>query len=363
MKLIWNSLGVAALVVAAQLGVAQALGIIHWNASFEAGDPGWKSLLTWVAFIYATAVLGGAAVGRNAVRRPGKPEGTGVRVTAALCAAVGAGVAVTLVWLSARDLHPPVHVYPNLVVVTTSGAGIVAGLIVAVAALSAPPVAGSVRALVAWTWLVAIGCAAAGLATHRPFTPPRLAVIDAPSIVPEAWWSGPNLMIGVSAVLGFVVAAVARWGGAHRFGVAVSGLVGPLVVAAAYLIAGRDGGGSQHVEPFLAALIGSGAGLCASVLVAAVPGRHEPAGPDRGPSAAKTPPFLSSPPVPPVPERALVGEIVDERAPVTGALAGSVPGPALAGAVPGPGLAGTPDRFTEEEYSSWIRDLGPRQRA
>ena len=65
---------------------------------------------------------------------------------------------------------------------------------------------------------------------------------------------------------------MARAYGAGRFGVALSGLGGPAVVAGAYLVAGPDGGAAQY-EPYLASLIATGAGLIASVLVA-MPGRR-----------------------------------------------------------------------------------------
>ncbi len=273
LKLILNSLGAAAIAAAAQLGIAEALGIIRWNGKFASGgSTSWSALLTWIVFIYAVSVLGGAAVGKRAVRRPGRPEGAAARVTATLAAALGTGGAITLAWLPAHDAKLFVNVHPELVVAVAAAAGVLAGLVLSLVALFVPPVAGGVRASVAWIWLVAIGSAVAGIVTHRPYRAPRLAVVDAPSLVPVTWWSGPNLMIAVAAVLGFTVAGVARWGGAHRFGVALSGLAGPAVVAGAYLIAGA---GDSGVNPMQAPLYAAGAGLVASTLIA-LPGRREP---------------------------------------------------------------------------------------
>ena len=275
-KLIWNSLGVAAVAAAAQLAIAQALGIIRWDANYPSGDSaGWSALLTWIAFIYAVAVLGGAAVGRRAVRRPTKPDGVAARITAALAAGVGASVAVSLAWLPAVAAKPPVSVHPELLVAMTAGTAIAAGITLTLVALSVPPIAGGVRAAVAWVWLVAIGSAVAGYVTHRPYPPPRLAVIDAPSIIPATVWSGPYAMVGAAAVLGIGVAAVARWGGAKRFGTAISGFAGPAVVASAYLIAG-DGDSAGQLDPYRASSIAVGAGLIASVLVTVPAPRRRP---------------------------------------------------------------------------------------
>jgi hypothetical protein len=193
-------------------------------------------------------------------------------------------MAAALAWVPARGARPPVSVDPELVVGLTAGAGIVVGAVVSLAAVSAAPVAGGIRAAVTWVWLVAVGSAAAGLLTERPAEAPRLGVLDAPSLVPPGqWWSGPSLMIAIAGVLGVVVAAFARWGGAPRLGISLSGVAGPAVIAAAYLIAG-PGASAEQVEPYRAALLAVAAGLSAAVLVA-LPGRRGGTGPAAGPTA------------------------------------------------------------------------------
>jgi hypothetical protein len=82
-------------------------------------------------------------------------------------------------------------------------------------------------------------------------------------------------MIAAAAALGIGVAAVARWGGARRLDIAISGSAGPAVVAAAYLIAGA-GGGPAQLEPYRAALIAVGVGLVASFVVAIPAPRQRP---------------------------------------------------------------------------------------
>jgi hypothetical protein len=281
----WTAAAVAAVAAAAQLGVASVLGIIRWNgadgprstagtgaATAPLGAADWSVLLTWVGFSFAVAVFAGALAGRRTVRRATSADGIGTRITATLLAAVGASTAVLLAWLPAQEAKPPVRVHPELMVAATAGIGIAVGIVIALIALSLPPVAVGLRASVAWLWLLGIGCAVAGVVTHRPFPAPRLGVLDAPSVVPVTFWTGPRLMIGIAVLIGLIVAGTARAYGAGRFGVALAGLGGPAVVAGAYLVAGPDGGAAQY-EPYLAALIATGAGLIASVLVA-MPGRR-----------------------------------------------------------------------------------------
>jgi hypothetical protein len=279
-RLIWNSAVVAAAAVAAQLGAADALGIIRWDA--PSGDTrDWTALLTWVAFYYAVAVVGGALVGRLALRRVKGSDGVGAQITASLAAVAGASAVVGLAWLPAHNAHPPANVNPGLVVSLTAGAGILVGLVLALIAAFAAPVAVGLRITVAWLWLVAIGCAVAGLFSHQPYPVPRLGALDAPSLIGSSAWTESRLMIGAAAVVALGVAGVARWGGSGRLGVALSGFGGPAVVAASYLIAGPGSGADRpaQAEPYVAALIAAAAGLVLSVLIA-MPGRRTAAPPE-----------------------------------------------------------------------------------
>ncbi len=283
----WSSAGVAVVALAAQLGVAQALGVIRWDASYPSDDDsGWLGLLGWLAFICAASVLAGAAMGRRAVIRPGRAEGVMARLTAALFAVIGACAAMTLIWLPARDATPPVAAYPDLEVLLHSGAGIIAGLVLALLALFVSPIAGNLRAVVAWVWLAGIGSAAAGLSSGEAFTSPRLGIVDAPS-TPTGWWSGPESFIAVAGLLGLGVAVIARWGGAQRWAVAISGFAGPALVATSYLVAGSTAD-LLRAQPLRSVLIAVVAGLGASILVAVPPTR-------RGAAGARPQPTLGTP--------------------------------------------------------------------
>jgi hypothetical protein len=281
----WNSAAVAAVAVAAQLGVADMLGVIRWRGGEPARTTDWNALVTWVCFSFAVAVVTGALAGRRAIQRPDRPEGIGARISATLLSAVGAGAAIGLAWLSAKDATAPVRVNPALNVAIAAGAGVLVGVVISLIALSALPVAAGVRASVAWIWLVAIGCAVAGILTHKPYPAPRLGVLDVPSLVAPSSWTGPRLMIFASTAIALIVAGIARWAGAGRFGVAMAGFGGPAMVGAAYLIAGPGDGADRaaQFDPYLTALLATAAGLIASVLIA-MPGRRATA-----PKTTRTP--------------------------------------------------------------------------
>jgi len=275
-RLLVNSAVVAAVAAAAQLGAGDALGIIRWTGPHDARA--WSTLLTWVAFSYAVAVLAGAMVGRIAVRRQGH-DGVGSRVTASVVAAGGAAAAISLAWLPARSLNPPNNVDPGLVISLTAGGGVVVGLVLALFALAARPVAVGLQAMASWVWLVGIVAAVAGLAGDEQLPAPRLGVPDVPSLLPDSAWTGPRAMIIAAAVAGSVVSGVARWRGSGRLGAALSGLGGPALTAAAYLVAGVGLAGAAQADPYWAAQIGAGAGLAASLLVALPTRRTAPARP------------------------------------------------------------------------------------
>ena len=267
LRLIGSAIGVAFVAAAAQLGVAQATGIVNWS---DVADPArWRMTLTWIAFAYLVAVLVGATIGRRALKKHSRADRVPARIVAALAAGIGSALAVGLAWLPAHGAQPPVNVHPELVVSMTAGVAIAAGVLLAVAALNVPPIAGGLRAFIAWTWLLAIGCVVAGVISSGPDPAPRLGVLDVPSLVPATWWSGPYLQVIAATVLGFAVALMARWGGAPRFAILISGLAGPACVAVAYLITELDA----------VPLIAAGAGLLASGLVA-LPKRPATAEPD-----------------------------------------------------------------------------------
>lgn len=274
-RLLVNSAVVAAVAVAAQLGAGDALGILDWQGPHD--SRAWSTLLTWVAFSYAVAVLAGAMVGRLAVRRHAGGEGVGSRITASIVAAGGAAATIGLAWLPSQSLTPPTNVNPGLVVSLTAGAGVVAGLVLALAALAARPIAVGLQAMAAWLWLLGIASAATelasadrtgGTADAAAVPAPRLGVPDAPSVIADSAWMGPRVLIIAAVVIGLAVPGIALWRGAGRVGAALSGLGGPALAAAAYLIAAPGERGGAQADAYVNAMLAVTGGLAASVLVA-----------------------------------------------------------------------------------------------
>src|SRR5215813_8466923 len=214
-KVVWRSLGVALVAAAAQLGIAQALGIVRWNENYQSGSGSWSSLLTWMVFIYAVAVLVGAAVGRRAARRPGRAGGASVKIISGLAGALGASAGISLVMVQARNTVAPVNVHPELVVSVIAAAGVIVGLILALLSMFVAAIEGAVRAWVGWIWLAAVGSGVAANVADRPVPTPRLAVIDIPTLAGQQWWPGAYMMVIAAGALGFVVAIIARFGGAN----------------------------------------------------------------------------------------------------------------------------------------------------
>jgi hypothetical protein len=382
-RLIAHGVGVAAIAVAAQLGIGNALGIVRWDAAFDNGSTAaWRALLTWVAFVYAVAVVAGALVGRRAVRRPNRADRLSARIAATLAAALGATAAIAVAWLPARGVRAPLGVNPGLVVTITAVAGIVAGVAIALIVLSSSPIAGGFRATVAWVWLLGTGSAAAGLAASEPLPAPRLAMLDAPGLVPAQWWSGPALMVMIAAAVGLGVAGYARWAGAHKLGAAMCGGVGPVVVAAAYLVGG-PGGGSAQLAPYQASLAATGAGLVASILVALPRFGRAPASAPSPTTVASTPaaapmsppadgspsasdPSASDPSLDPAPsaaaaspapayEPAAAPRPAFSSVPVTVSASTSAGGTVYA-SESRPSIGRPPRGY--EEYSDWLKELG-----
>ena len=277
-----NSFVAGAVLAAAQVGVGSGLGVLDWPLSFSA-IRGWGQLLTWVAFIFAVGVAGGAVVGRRALRRPRPTLTIWARVAASGASGLGSAAAFPLVWIPVRVNQPTVDLAAEVTMAVTAGIGALVGMVLAVIALSWKPVTSGVVVSAAWVWLFALVSVGLAAKDHVRVTP-RLGMIDAPqALASDAWWLGPYLMVGVAALLGLVVAAVAGWKGAGWVGIALSGLAGPGLVASAYLITGWGvSGNGEDLAPYAASLLAVCSGVIASMAVAsaAIP-HHPPAPPAR----------------------------------------------------------------------------------
>src|ERR1700755_530442 len=96
-----NTFGAGALLTAAQVGVASGLSILDWSLGLSTIH-GWGQLLTWVAFIFAAGVVGGAVLGWQSLRRARPASTFWTRVVAVVSAGLGSAIALPLVWIPVR---------------------------------------------------------------------------------------------------------------------------------------------------------------------------------------------------------------------------------------------------------------------
>lgn len=286
-RLCATAVGVAFLVGAGQLGVLYGLDIVRWDRPFDAGgENGWSAILTWVAWIVMTATVAGAGSAARLGRRLRRVAGWPGRTAVAIVAGIGAGASAFLAALPATAAHPPTNVDPDLVVMITSGFAVPVGVVVAIGALTWTPVAGNIITTAVWVWLFGAGSILWPLIAGEPWPLARLAVPE-PLVLPSdpLIWFTLGLVVLVSAVL----AMIARFGGASKPAVALSGLGGPSLIAAAYLIAGPgvSGDHSDQLFPYRSALFALLASVVASLVVAAA-GRRPPK-PRRPPSRTPVP--------------------------------------------------------------------------
>jgi len=286
------AIGVGAGAAAAQLGVAYGLGIMSWPAATDAaGERAWLSSLAWTTWIAAAAtVLGTVVADRLSAGQPGAapprrragpsgrlpagPMATMVwRLVLALTAAVGGLLTVALVAVPARAAHRPGAVAPQMVAGGYAAVGVVVGVLVAVAALSARAVAANTVLTTAYVWLLAIGSVIFGFAAHRELSTAQLAVwhFGGVHFLRQTYsLPGAALMIGAALVIGVLAALPAIRRGDNPVGVAISGALGPLLVSSAYFLAAPRLAGVESDEQLSAYLIApyaALAGLLGSVLL------------------------------------------------------------------------------------------------
>jgi hypothetical protein len=281
---ITTAIGVSAGAAAAQLGLGYGLGIIAWiPKSEESSHDIWVNSLTWVAWLAATSTVVGALcadrlsplnvpVSRGVETAGAKAVTIAWRVVVALAAAVGALITVPLVAVPARTPLPdnPVPYF------TTAGyavAGVIVGLIVAIAALSARPIATNVIATTAWLWTLAVVAVVDGVRAGSGFGTAQLGTwqfADA-SWTPEIVNLPPAaLMLSIAFLFGFLAAFPAGRRGDNRIGVGISGAVGPALVAVSHLLATPNMTDWEPWSVFMIAPYAVLAGLVGSVIVALI---------------------------------------------------------------------------------------------
>ncbi|BCJ65433.1 hypothetical protein GCM10009779_18620 [Polymorphospora rubra] len=288
-----TAIGSAAGAGAAQLGLGYGLGIITWLPTTGAGgDAGWVASLAWAAWIAATSTIIGAICAERLSTPPGDRLAeedhvtlatTLWRVVIAVAAAVGALVTVALVAVPARAATRADTFSPQTIAAGYAVVGVVGGLLVAIWALASRAVARNVVATVGWLWLLAVIAVVDGVLSGRGLTSAQLGVWQITNDSERFWirdyfyWPGAVLALGSALVIGVLAAWRSARSARTRVGTAVSGGLGPLLVAAAYFLAAPRLSGIQaeQLSAHLLAPYAVIAGLAGSVLVTALAQRGE----------------------------------------------------------------------------------------
>lgn len=245
----------AAVIGTAQLGVAYGLTMMDWRTD-TAGL--WSTNMAWTTWLAAVSTVLGALAASIVAAAKGSQTIT-VRLSSALAAGLGAGVLAPLVALPAREnAQAAVSGTPFLAV----GIGIAAGLALALIAMASRPVAWSMFASTALIWLLAILSIAVPVG-DKNMPVAQLGVWGSWADVTGALGKrgfalAPPLLIG-SLIIGVIVAFVASRDGKGQSVAAASGVVGPLLVTVAYLVAGPGTG--TTVDSLSAFLVGPYAAL------------------------------------------------------------------------------------------------------
>ncbi|MEU4692088.1 Hansenula MRAKII killer toxin-resistant protein 1 [Actinoplanes sp. NPDC023714] len=233
--------GIAAGAGAAQLGLGYGLGVLVWPVTATGSENIWLGSLGWATWITASAtVLGAVIAGRLRPDPPGRWRPLW-RFALAAASAVGALVSVALVALPARSSVRVDSLSPQLVAGGYALAGLLAGLVVAFWAVSSGPVAANLIGTALWLWALAIAGVIAELVTGRDFATYLTSWQFAESAVSPIRYGGiywPSALLTLAAA--FAIGMVAAWPAASRgetgLGTAISGAVGPLLVAFSFLI-------------------------------------------------------------------------------------------------------------------------------
>ena len=277
----------AALLGAAQLGLAYGLSAIRFDRSFSGAENDWNIQLTWIVWFAMCAVVGGTAFamshGRLLARRVGiaSRHTDGVGITLRAIAAAGAGIGAVLAML-------PLTVYPAIsakvpaldaaitVALNVNTALIIATVLAAVTAANRPlSTSMLVFTIAAWVLALVSELNSLPLMAQLYLEPVRLGVLDIGSLEPDA--RAYLTMPVLAFVLGAIIALVSRARRNSRVLTAFSGATGPLLIALAYLMGGPGLSRelTNQADAYLGAMLAVVVGLVPSVLVALLPPRKK----------------------------------------------------------------------------------------
>lgn len=271
-----TAIGVAAGAAAAQLGLGYGLGVIAWQPVRDsAGEAIWLSSITWVLWLAATSTLVGALAARHLSTRASSNRAMDVawRISISVAAAIGALLTVPLVMLPARSANRVDNFQPEVTAGAYAVIGVVIGLAVAIVAVNARVVATNIVASASWVWLVAVASAIDAVRGGRAAGTAQLGTWK---FATGGWFRsmeylpGALLMLGGALLIGVLAALPADRRQENRIAIAVSGAVGPALVAAAYFLSAPQLTVRSDLSAYLFAPYAVLAGLAGSALVAAM---------------------------------------------------------------------------------------------
>jgi hypothetical protein len=264
----------AAGTAAAQFGLGYGLDILVWvPKQAGAADAAWAAGLAWTVWAAATSVVAGAVIGDRTGGgvHSGRVARTAGRLTTCLAAALGGLITVALVAVPTQQVRIVDNFAPHLLAGIYAAAGVLIGLIVAPFAVASRAVAANVFATAGFLWVIAAVAVNTGGRTEVT----QLGIWKFTSEGP-VWHSfyvpGALLMLGGALMIGGLAAFPAAGRGEGRFGVSVSGAVGPILVALAYILAAPRPGHAtfEQLSAFSTSPYMIIAGLLGSLLVGAV---------------------------------------------------------------------------------------------
>ena len=265
--------GVAAATGAAQLGLGYGLGVVVWPVTPTLDDSVWLGSLGWATWIAASSTVFGAMIAVTlGSGRPARPSGP-LRLTLALGAGIGALLTVALVALPARSAVRADALPPQTTAAVYALIGIALGILIAFWAVVSRPVAANLIATSAYLWTLAAIAIVVELTGGRPaatyLTSWQFAPLGDDQRYGTIYWPSALITLFAAFLIGAIAAMPAVRRGDLGVGTALSGAVGPVLVAAAFLLLAPQltGALGQLQSAYLIAPYAVLAGLAGSALV------------------------------------------------------------------------------------------------
>jgi hypothetical protein len=231
--------GAAAGTGAAQLGLGYGLGVVVWPVIATTDDSDWLGSLSWATWITASATVFGAVLASRLGGGPAQRPSGAWRLALATSAGVGALVAVALIALPARSAVRDDAFSPQVTAGGYALLGVLFGLVVAYWAVVSRPVAANLMATGVLLWALAITAIVVELAWHRDsatyLTSWQFAQVTDGARFGTIFWPSALLTLAAAFLIGAIAVIPAIRRKNFGLGAAVSGVVGPVLVAVAFL--------------------------------------------------------------------------------------------------------------------------------